>query len=39
MTERNYGKAKLPYGRAKLPLSQRFGRSLTLPFSESRSVI
>ena len=32
MTERDYG-------RAKLPLSQRFGRSLTLPFPESRSVI
>ena len=32
MTERNDG-------RAKLPLSQRFGRSLTLPFPKSRSVM
>ena len=31
--------AKRDYGKAKLPLSQQFGRNLTFPFPESRSVI
>ena len=30
---------KSKYGRAKLLLSQRFGRSLTLRFLQSRSVV